>query len=133
MSKDYKPQSAAGMEASLYYRTLGLIRDYPRLKEQAEELLHPGATSTDGQPHGTGTTDQVADIAARRESVLADIAAIEQGLALIPEECRDVVFENIVDRRPYKDIPSAEYAHRNTWSKYRGLFVLYVAQNKGWI
>lgn len=131
--REYQPISAK-MEKSLYLRTLGFVRDYPRMRREADLLLIPDnmGINTDGQPRGSNTSDQVAEIAARRESILADIAAIEQAAALIPNEYRNVVLENVINRTPIKEIVEGDYAHRNTWSHYRGLFILYVAQNKGW-
>ena len=127
--RNYKPTSASHIDDRLYYRILGVIRDLPRMKEEADLLLYPSGKGADGQPHGGGTSDQVAEIASRRERVLADIAAVEQALALLPEEYQEAILRNIVEGVPYKSL--GIYAHDNTLSKRRVEFITYVGQNLG--
>lgn len=115
-----------------YMETVWFIRGYDRMKAEAEVLLVPDGISRDGQPHGTNTVDQTAEMAIRREKVLADIASIDQGIEMVPEEYRSVVFNNVARMIPLKDMVGSGYANKNTWSKWRGRFVLYVAQNRGW-
>ena len=52
----------------VYHQTIWIIRDYYRLKEEAEAILHESPGPSDGQPHGmNGISDPNASKAIRRE------------------------------------------------------------------
>lgn len=52
------------------------------------------------------------------------VDAVDEALKGIPQEYRDGIMNKIVH-----DVPYPWYAHRNTWSRWRQLFLYRVAQN----
>ena len=108
---------------SVYHRTLWVIRDYERMKEEAESMLVCGGAQNDGMPKGSNLTDRVADVAVKRCDLIREIEAIDLSLLDIPEEYRDGVWYNIQYNKPY---PIG--ADRSTYGRYKSKFINQVAR-----
>lgn len=109
----------------IYMQTLWFIRDYPRLKDEYNDLLFRSHVM-DGQPRGTDVGDPTGQTAVLSAELSKKIGAIESALLEIPCEYRDSILSSVLYRTKYKD-----YASRNTWKNYRRRFVFYVAKNMG--
>lgn len=115
--------------------TIQFIRNYDNFREQAEDLLALGVgirTET-APPRGGSRSDPTARTASQREKLLDDIKAIEEGLEVVPEEYRRVVWEWIKEARPLYMIEGSAYASPRTWYEYKRRFITAVARRKGWI
>lgn len=130
MTNKYNPRYL-GMDARLKNRIEAFIRSYDLLQAQAETLLQR-SKPIDGQPRGGAPGDPVAAAAIQREKVLEDIKAIDTALECIPQEYRAVTWEWCAKGVPLYLCKGSEYAHANTWKRYRKEFLTQVAINKGW-
>ncbi len=148
MSKEYirKTPKDYALPPSLYMRVLSTVRDYPRMKESISDVLYGGSSAIyndefakknkDGKIEikraimpkakhvGKVTENKALKIAQTSET----IKAIDDALQKIPQEYRKYIFENIIYKKPYP-----YYAHRNTWSKWKGIFLYFVADELGWL
>ena len=72
MSRDY--QRIQGnrwvLPRNLYRQTLFAIRDYPRIKEEYEDLLQGSPADMDGQPKGNNVGDPTAVTAVKAKSYI---------------------------------------------------------------
>lgn len=108
------------------------IRNYDTFKEDADNLLLLNmALQTDGQPHGTGISDPVAETASQREKLVEYITAIEAGIHAVPEEYRAVVWEWVKNGTPLDRIPNA-YAGESTYKRKKKIFIQTVAWRMAW-
>lgn len=104
-----------------YQETIWYIRRYPEFKERYNDMLL-ASKSSDGQPRGSGIGDPTATLAIKTAAVHSRMKPIENSLTKIPEEYRNAILENIINRKPY---PS--YADTSTWKRWKRRFVFYVA------
>lgn len=88
---------------AVYHKTLWQIRDYYRLKEEAEGILHESAPVSDGTPRGTAIGDPVHAKAVRREEALRVIKVIEDEISRIPDEYQKGVWDSIQYGSRYPD------------------------------
>lgn len=88
-----------GVTREQYFSAIWFIRDYDNMKREAQDLLDQSPMH-DGQPRGTHTSDPTAAAAERRERVLRDIKCIEDAFAIVPDEFRKPLYENLVHRVP---------------------------------
>lgn len=114
------------LPAAAYNLTVWTIRDYCRIKEEAEAILMESPPPPDGQPRGSGTGDEVASKAIRREEFLRKTAAIETALGNIPKEYRGGVWANIVKRKAFP-----LDADRSTYGRWKSRFIYEVAVRLG--
>ena len=128
---DYYPQGT-GIPETVYNRVLAFVRDYDRMTIELAELIQTSGEQ-DGQPKSKTPGDPTAAAAIRRENLAADIKAIDDARKTIPHEYRDVIFQNVKDRRPFKTFRESHYTHRNTLTKWRTHFIKAVAVRKGWL
>jgi len=111
---------------AVYHKTLWQIRDYYRLKEEADGILYESSLLSDGMPRGTAIGDPVHSKAVRREETLHIIKVIEEEKAKIPEEYQKGVWDSIQYGSRYPDD-----AHRNTYSRWKSVFAYSVAKRLG--
>lgn len=124
--RDYQRQKGNKyiLPRTLYHQTLWQIRDYYRLKEMAESIMEESPPPPDGQPRGSGVSDQVANKASRREHALNIIGIIDKEKELIPEEYRKGVWDNVLYGTSYP-----RTADRSTYGRYKSRFVYNIAKN----
>lgn len=128
MAKVYQPMknNRYYLPKNLYMRTVYLIRDYIRLKEEYDDMLDE---SFSGEGLGGSTISDPTPVRAAKVYECARcIRAITDALSVIPEDYRSGVFENIVFGERYPD-----YAAVSTWSRNRSRFIYEVARNMNWI
>ena len=106
-----------------YHRTLWLIRDYYRLKEEAEYMIRASPDPPDGMPHGTGLSDPTADKAIQLSSLLDVVNLIESERDMIPEEYRRGVWDSVMYGTAYP-----RDADRSTYGRIKSRFVYGVAK-----
>ena len=123
--KEYQRQKGNKyiLPRELYNQTIWQIRDYHRLKDQAEAILEASPEPSDGQPKGNGTGNTVENKAIKRERLLCTIQIIEESKASIPIEYREGVWNNVLFRQPFP-----EDADRSTYGRYKSKFVYEVAK-----
>lgn len=105
----------------LYFETIWYIRSYPRLKEEADDIIN-ASHAGDGQPSGGSIGDPTAQKADKYAEKMKQIRPIERGLKMIPEEYQQQVFNHVVYRR-LPELP----ANHKTYEKWRQRFVYWVA------
>lgn len=123
--KEYQRQKGNKyiLPRELYNQTIWQIRDYHRLKDQAEAILEASPEPSDGQPKGNGTGNTVENKAIRRERLLCTIQIIEESKASVPTEYREGIWNNILFRQPFP-----EDADRSTYGRHKSKFVYEVAK-----
>lgn len=126
--REYQAKGKYNLPQNVYLRTLYLIRDYDRLREEYTEILYRSPPPPDGQPGSRKVSDETAEKAIKMEAVARECRAVEQAIVCIPEEYRSGVVNNVMYRVPYPD--TAGYA---TWSRHRRKFIQNVAQNMHYI
>lgn len=107
---------------TLYNKTIWRIRDYYRLKTEADDLIQQ-SKNINGEPTKTNkVTDTIADIVAKRERYIKEINTIDKCLERIPKEYRVGVWDNITKGYPYP-----RYADRTTYGRWKSKFIYEVA------
>lgn len=107
---------------AVYLTTLWQIRDYYRMKEEAQAILDESPPPPDGMPKGTTVGDMVFNKAVRREQYISKTRAIEETLLIVPKEYRRGVWCNIMRGDPFP-----LDAHRGTYSEWKSKYIHAVA------
>ena len=107
------------MEKTVYARVLAVVRDYPRMCAAQKAALAGLPTMA----YGAGK-DPTAAKAQRIERLDADIRAVHNALARIPQEYHAGILDNIIFRVPMIRI---EGASEKTWSRWKSRFLWEVA------
>ena len=111
------------LPSAVYHQTLWAIRDYYRMKEEADAILTESSSTLDGMPHGAGTTDVVTKKAIRREKLIERISAIDDALSVIPPEYRKPIWKNILYGTPFPI-----NADRSTYGRNKAKFIASAAE-----
>ena len=126
--RDYQPHknNPYWLEPTAYRRALAVVRDYDRMvRDYREGFLE--TSRPDGQPGSNLPGDPVERRVERLDRLYQDIRVVEHALSRLPREYRGGVLRNIQQGGWPVDVP----AHPNTWSKWRGRFLFFVAQGMG--
>jgi len=131
--KDYqrKKNNPYYLQHAVYMKTLWTIREYPLACERASDKLGlSGAIQSDNikvQSSGdiSSRTERIAE---KREQDMTLVRAVENSLAIVPEEYQRGVWESVLERKRFPDD-----AHRNTYSHWRSRFIYGVAKGMGYI
>lgn len=107
-------------------RVYWLVRDYPRIKQEYEDLL-TDTPAHDGQPGSSSPGDPTQRVAIRRARLAEDVQAVEKALQYIPEEDAREIMRHLAKRKEYT-VP----AHRNTWQNRMKPFLYMVAIIRGY-
>lgn len=93
MSNQYtQPTAAYIRRRAILWR----IRDeYDAAKLEREEILESSPPPPDGMPGGRKITNPVLDKATRLATIDQFVTAVESGLAVVPEEYRDGVWQHV--------------------------------------
>lgn len=118
MNKDLRGKYK--LEHSQYIKTKQLIRSYPSIVEEYQEILH-ASPANDGQPHGKGISDTTGQKAIKLAELSKKIIAIERASEKIPQEYRRAIFNHIAFRKPY-NLP----ANISTIRRWQYKFIFYV-------
>lgn len=116
------------LPAPVYNQTIWMIRDYQRMKDEAEALLVDSPKQMDGMPHGSPSPDGVVNKVIQRDKYLTKCKAIEEALASIPEEYRQGVWDSILFGARYPI-----NADRTTYGTYKSRMIFRVAKSLGMI
>ena len=92
------------------------------MKEEARAILEGTPQQLTGMPHGSRVSDPVAAKVRKRENYLRKIEAIDAALAIVPEEYRSGVFDNVIEHKAYP-----LDADRSTYSRWKSAFIYAVA------
>ena len=115
------------MPKTLYKKTLALIRDYERLKEEKEDVISLNGAG-DGQPRGTDTTNPTESKAIKLIEINNQIKAIEEAQKEIPKEYLKGIMENIINNKRYPDD-----ANRVTYCRQKSRYIATVAKLMKWM
>lgn len=100
--RDYQPakNNPFWLEPTVYRCALAIVRDYPRLLNARQDILHgsPARSDSQGAPKGV-PSDPTAQRALRLERVEERIRQIEGAIGTLPKKYRAAVLSNIVDER----------------------------------
>lgn len=111
------------LPATVYNRTIWLIRDYYRLKEKEKDIIGLSNISLDGMPKGSITGDQTSKQAVKLTDIRSITVPVEEELQRIPEEYREGIWENIIYKRAFP-----MNADRSTYGRYKSKFIYAVAK-----
>jgi len=114
------------LPSAVYHQTIWTIRDYYRMKEEADAILTESSAALDGMPHGNNTPDIVFRKAVRREKIITKITAIDTALSDIPDEYQKPIWKNILYGTPFPI-----YADRSTYGRNKAKFIANVAERLG--
>ena len=128
--KDYQRKKGKYiLPDAVYHQVLWQIRDYYRLKTEADAIIEEGGSlANDGMPHGTPSPDGVFNKVQRRLDLLRIVDMVDDELAKIPKEYRAGVWRNILYRTAF---PSD--ADRTTYARYKSRMIYNLAQRQGLI
>ena len=112
----------------LYFQTIWAIRNYQRLKERHEELLHASPPPPDGMPHGGPGKGDVDRKAIALAEIDTQIAIIDKAKEAIPEEYMRGIWSHIQYGTPFP-----HDAGINTYKRWKQRFVYTVALLHNWI
>lgn len=131
MSRDYQAQknNEHWIPHNQYMQTLYFIRSYYDIVEKHDAIIQEGksVSDMDGMPHGSNTSDETADKAAKIERYKDDMLIIENAIAMIPAKYQATVWKNVMYREKF---PEGDITSRQ-WSKYKYRFIYKVATDKG--
>lgn len=125
--KEHQPKSVNWIPHNQYMQTIFFIRSYYELKQQHDDILDESSAPADGQPRGTKTGDPTAQKAIRAERLYNDMVIIERGIKAIPEQYRDVVWRNVVDKKTFKEIGTKG---ERSYAYWKGVFIRHVGEEK---
>lgn len=114
------------LPSAVYHQTIWTIRDYYRMKQEANDILTESSAAMDGMPHGEKAVDVVTKKAIKREALIGKISAIDAALLDIPAEYRKPIWKNILYSTPF---PS--YADRSTYGRNKARFIASAAERLG--
>lgn len=118
----YKKNNPYFMPRTLYRRVIAVIRDYPRQRQEVNDIIY-GTTSPDVAVAGGKIGKPTEDMVIRLERYMRDLDAVEKALGKIPKEYQKDVFNNIVCGKRF---PAT--AHYNTWLRWRKRFIWFVGK-----
>lgn len=117
----------------VYYRCVWLVRDSKRLAELASvedyysdsDLYVETGFNSDSEPEDYSEDFGAAAIVDERVIRRAEneLRCIGKALSVIPEAYRHEILANIRDRQPFSD-----FAHPNTWKKWKHAFIYELAR-----
>ena len=114
------------LPSAVYHQTIWAIRDYYRMKQEANDILTETPSALDGMPHGGRSADIVTRKAIRREKLINKISAIDAALSDIPREYQKPIWKNIM-----YGLPFPPYADRSTYGRNKSKFIAGVAERLG--
>ena len=126
--RDYQRKSKYVLPATVYHQTLWTIRDYQRMKDEAESLLIDSGKEMDGMPHGSPSPNGVINKVIRRDAFLEKCQAIEKAFQTIPQEYRQGVVDSIMYHAAFPN-----NADRSTDGRYKSKVIYMAAYNLGLI
>lgn len=109
---------------------IALIQGYDDMVAQLDGLIQKGVIM-DGQPHSSTPGDPVGMAVIRRSEKSRAVDTINNALKEIPLEYRDIVFRWVKTGDTLEEC-GGEYAHRNTFSRWKERLLLEVATGMGW-
>lgn len=113
---------------AVFHQVLWQVRDYYRLKAEADAILDESAPPPDGMPHGDPSPDGVFNKVARRMELLRVPDLIDDELSKIPLEYRHGVWRNILYRTAFPND-----ADRTTYARYKSRMIYNLAERQGMI
>ena len=123
------PPGNIRLPKEVYHRCQWLVRDSARLRKLAEASPErPENPCEEGVKHDFLSAEDiygpvtVADEAAIRRAVY-EMDCIRRASEKIPEVYREGLLDNIVDRKPFSD-----FAHPNTWKRWKLVFMYELAK-----
>lgn len=125
--RTYQPTTNYAVPKSIYYRMIYLIRDYPRLLEEADAILEatpPQTETPEIQRQRNIKATETTNI--KYSMILKDIRDIEEALKeTVPPDARRAIMENIITGQRY---PIDR--HRNTYTKYKQRYIHRLAERR---
>lgn len=109
---------------------IDLIQGYDDLVARLDGIIQPGVIM-DGQPHSPTPGDPVGLAVIRRSEKSREVDAIKKALKQIPVEYQQIVFLWVKTGESLTKC-GGEYAHRNTYSRWKERLLYEVATNMGW-
>ena len=113
---------------NLWRQTLYQIRDYNRLKDEADSIADLSAISTEINTGGSVPGDTVGNKVAQRERYMNVIKAIDTAKSMIPTEYQRGIWRNILYGEAFPND-----ADRSTYARHKSRFVYMVAYFLGWV
>ena len=123
------PPGNIRLPKEVYHRCQWLVRDSARLRKLAEASLEGSEnTCEEGMTKEIASAEEiygpvtVADEAAIRRAV-HETDCIQKASEKIPEVYREGLLDNIINRTPF-----ADFAHPNTWKRWKLVFMYELAK-----
>lgn len=113
---------------AVFHQVLWQVRDYYRMKAEADAILEESAPPPDGMPHGDPSPDGVFNKATKRIEMMYYVDLIDSELEKIPAEYRRGVWNNIQYRQAFPND-----AGRATYSRYKQYFLYRLAERQNLI
>ena len=114
---------------AVYHQVLWQIRDYYRLKAEADAIIEEGgAILGDGMPKGSPSADGIFNKVQRRMDLLKVVDLVDTEMAMIPREYQQGVWRNILYRTAF---PAD--ADRSTYARYKSRMIYNIAERQGLI
>lgn len=108
------PGSSLKLPKEVYYRCVWIVRDISRLEELAslldEDMVHVWKDGSESD------VSIISEAAARNAA--HELECIDRALGSVPEVYREGLLDNIVAKTPFSD-----FAHPNTWKRWKLVFL----------
>jgi len=118
---------------NVYMRVLYIVRDYPRMKAEQNDVIYTSPKLSENQYEHDGSKnrgvsggqhgDPTANKAVKIAMMSRETDAVDYAVQKLPEAYRAAIWENILHGKPYK-IP----ADKDTFRRWRSRFCYYVAE-----
>jgi len=119
--RDYELK-AAGLPKHVYRQVRAVVQGYEKTKTEYDAILYESLPPPDGQPRGTGVSDDTSRRAMRRARLAEKLEVVEQAILIVPEEYRQGVWDSAV-----LGIPYPLDADRSTYWRHKAKFYRKVA------
>ena len=128
MPRNYQPtkNNPYWLPHNVYMRVLYIIRDYPRMKSEQNDVIYTSPENYNGAKNEHG--DPTANKGVKISMMSKETDAIDVALKKIPKEYRNAIWDNILFDKPYM-IP----ADMSTYRRWRSRFCYYIAERLNYI
>lgn len=115
------------LPTAIYHQCIWIIRDMERMEKKVTYLNDNVILNNIDMYKSmklSESHDELSRLSGEISVIDSKLSGIYSALDKIPTEYQNGLLDNIINHRKYED-----YAHENTWKKWKQRFIYYVAEN----